>query len=131
MFVLGALIGAIAMDFLRQPPHRDHPDTGPMIHVESMLLANQYEAQRHNGAWPNPASITSYLTRYQGSCTRTMGDGTRWRVDVYRMNDSIRHFHRYLLIGLDPDGTGYFLEERDDAPPNQALQLTSTRAMMD
>ncbi|MEJ2704115.1 MAG: hypothetical protein P8Z79_16900, partial [Sedimentisphaerales bacterium] len=55
-FVAGMLVGvfATATFMTRRSPAPKMRDTGPMIHVESMIIANQYDLHRRNGEWPSP-----------------------------------------------------------------------------
>ncbi len=115
-FVLGLLVGVMTAATLmnRRSAAPEAKDTGPMIHVEEMLIKNQYDLHRQHDEWPSHDLIATYLTSFDRTFTDRMGN----RVDAYRISSTSWHFHKYLLVGLRPDGKSYYLEQRNEIPPN-------------
>lgn len=116
-FTVGLLIGIlITASFMNsRSPTPETKDTGPMIHADEMIIANQYDLHRKNDEWPSPDLIATYLTSFDRTFTDRMGN----RVDAYRISSTSGHYNNYLLVGLFPNGNRYYLEQRQEIPPNR------------
>ena len=115
-FTVGLLIGVFTTATLmnKRSAAPVPKDTGPMIHVEEMIIANQYDLHRKNDEWPSHDLIATYLTSFDRTFTDRMGN----RVDAYRISSTSGHFYKFLLVGLRPDGKSHYLEQRNEIPPN-------------
>ena len=115
-FTVGLLIGVFTtVTFMnKRSSGPETRDTGPMMHVEDMIIANQYDLHRQNDEWPSPDLIATYLTSFDRTLTDRMGN----RVDVYRISSTSGHFYKYLLVGLYPNNITHYLEQCNEISPN-------------
>jgi hypothetical protein len=116
-FTIGALLGILATaTFMHNRlSETETRDTGPMIHVEEMIIANQYDLHRQGDEWPSPDLIATYLTSFDRTYTDHMGN----RVDAYKISSTSGHYNKYLKVGLFPnDGKAKYVEQCQELPPN-------------
>ena len=100
-FTVGTLVGTFATAAFMNSrlSATETRDTGPMIHVEERIIANQYDLHRQDDEWPSPDLIATYLTSFDRTYTDQMGN----RVDAYKISSTSGHYNKYLKVGLFPN----------------------------